>query len=690
MKLRSIVLFAVMAVPLAADEGMWLFNNFPKDRVKEKYNVEVTGAFLDHLRLSTVRIGGGSGSFVSSNGLIFTNHHIASDCIRKVSSAQHDYMKTGFYAALPEQELVCPELEANVLLAMEDVTTKVKTPGKDAAKAADALARRNSAIAGIERECAEKTGNSCTVVKLYAGERYDLYQYKRYADLRLVFAPEFGIAFFGGNNDNFEYPRYDLDIAFLRAYENGKPAVTPNHLAWSSDGVKENDLVFVAGNPGSTSRFATPTQLSFYRDTQLPFAISRLNARIGALREYSARSEENRRAAERTLCSFWNSWKSSAGKYLGLKDDRLMARKANLDRRLRKAVESDAALGTEAGKVWDEVATAYKNWAPNEKTYEVLERPNAQGSALFRIARILVRWNEERGKPNEQRLAEYRESARKTTELALESPAPIDDGLEIVLLTQFLEDVKALGDKEAPVKAILQGATPAQAAETIVKGTKLKDVAERKRLAESKDALAKSGDPIVRLAQLIDIPARKIRKKYEDSIEALEVSAVDKIAQYRFKVLGPGEYPDATFTLRLSFGAVKGYRDKTEAPLPFATTFGGMYHRAGKEDPYVLPQRWADGKGSLDLVVPFDFVSTCDVTGGNSGSPTVNQKGEIVGVVFDGNIESLPLTYLFSEDQARAVHVASQGIAEALRKIYRTPELLRELGAGEGKKEGSL
>lgn len=681
MKLRGALLLLAFVLPLAADEGMWLFNNFPKDKVKEKYSFEVTDKFLDHLRLSSVRIGAGSGSFVSPNGLIFTNHHIAADCISKVSSAQHDYMKSGFYAGSQSEELQCPAIEANVLIALEEVSAKVKDAAKDVVKPADAIARRNAAIAAIEKECSDKTGNHCAVVKLFAGERYDLYQYKRYTDIRLVFAPEFGIAFFGGNTDNFEYPRYDLDAAFLRAYENGKPASTPNFLTWSAEGVKENDLVFVAGNPGSTSRFATPTQLAFYRDTQLPFTIGRYINRIGALREFSAKGEENRRSAESILASFWNTWKSSAGKYIGLKDDRLMARKQNLDRRLRKAVESDAKLGTEAAKVWDEVANAYKAWAPNEKPYQVLERPNALGSSLFRLARILVRWNEERAKPNDQRLAEYRDSGRQTMELALYSPAPIDDSLEIVLLTQYLEELKALGDKDAPTKAVLGGQTPAAAAEAIVKGTRLKDVAERRRLAESKDALGKAGDPMIRLVQALDPAARKIRKKYEDSIEALEASAVDRIASYRFKVLGPDQYPDATFTPRVTFGAVKGYRDKTEAPLPFATTFGGMYHRAGKDEPYILPERWANAKTSLDLVVPFDFVSTCDVTGGNSGSPTVNQKGEIVGIIFDGNIESLPLTYLYSEDQSRAVHVAAQGIVEALKKIYKTPELLHELGA---------
>ena len=683
MRLRGILLVCALALPLAADEGMWLFNNFPKDRVKEKYTFDVGDAFLDHLRLASVRMGGGSGSFVSPNGLIVTNHHIASDCISKVSSAQHDYMKNGFYAAAQSEELKCPEIEANVLLAIEEVTARVKDAAKDAAKPADALARRNGAIAGIEKACADTTGKNCAVVKLFAGERYDLYQYKRYTDLRLVFAPEFGIAFFGGNTDNFEYPRYDLDVAFLRAYENGRPAATPQYLTWSAEGVKENDLVFVAGNPGATSRFATPTQLSFYRDTQLPAAIARSSARITALREFSARSEENRRAAERTLFSFLSSWKASVGKYLGLKDTRLMARKMNLDRRLRQAVETDASLGEEAAKVWDEVSAAYKAWTPSEKAYQVLERPHAQGSSLFRLARILVRLNDERGKSNEQRLAEYRDSGRRTLELALYSPAPIDDGLEIALLTQYLEELKAIGEKEAPVKALLQGATPAQAAEKMVRGSKLKDVPERRRLAEDKTALAKSGDPLIRLAQALDPSARKIRKQYEDTIESLEASAVDRIAAYRFKVLGPGEYPDATFTPRVTYGVVKGYRDKTEAPVPYATTFGGMYHRAGKDDPYILPQRWLDAKVSLDLVMPFDFVSTCDVTGGNSGSPTVNQKGEIVGLIFDGNVESLPLTYLYSEEQARAVHVASQGIVEALRKVYKTPELLQELKLGK-------
>ncbi len=680
MKLRGILLLCALALPVMADEGMWLFNQFPGNPLKQKYSIEVTGAFLEHLRLSSVRIGGGSGSFVSPSGLIFTNHHVASDCISKVGSAQHDYMKQGFSAAGPQQELPCPDMEANVLVALTDVTPQVKDAAKGETVPAEALQKRRAAIARLEKDCIDKTGNNCAVVKFFSGERYDLYQYRRYTDLRLVFAPEFGIAFFGGDPDNFTYPRFDLDIAFLRAYENGQPASTPQYLAWSAAGVKDAELVFVAGNPATTSRLATASQLAFYRDAQLPLQLARLQTRIAILRQYGALNEDNRRAAERNLFGFSNSSKSLTGKLTGLKDQRLMTRKLAFETKLRKAVENDPKLGPDAAKVWDDVALAYKTWAPLEKPFELLERPAAQGSSLFRIARQLVRLSEERAIANDRRLTEFRDSSRKTLELALYSPAPIDDGLEIVLLTQYFEELKALGEKQAPVNAILQGRTPRQAAEAYVHGSMLKDVAERKRLAADPEALTKSADTMIQLARLVDPPARKLRKKYEDSIESLEASSVERIAQYRFKVLGATDYPDATFTPRVSFGVVKGYRDKTQAPVPYATTFGGLYRRAGKADPYILPARWVEAKAALDPVVPFNFVTTCDITGGNSGSPTVNAKGDIVGIVFDGNIESLPITYLYSEEQARSVHVASQGIVEALKKIYRAGALLKELG----------
>lgn len=680
MKPGRLALVCALALPLAADEGMWLFNRFPTDTVKQKYNFEVTARFLENLRLASLRIGGGSGSFVSPDGLIFTNHHVAGDCIAKLGSARHDYMRDGFAAPSPSGELPCPDLEADVLVAMEDVSQAVKDAGAAAARPADAVAKRGAAIAAIEKACREKTGNSCSVVKLFAGERYDLYQYRRYTDIRLVFAPEFAIAFFGGDPDNFTYPRYDLDIAFLRAYENGRPAATPHFLKWSPEGVKENDLVFVAGNPGATSRLATQAQFDFYRTVQLPLTLSRLMTRIEALRAYGAESAENKRAARRVLFELANSYKSSAGKLLGLRDDRLMLRKKQFEKRLRRAVEQDRKLGAEAAKVWDDVAAAYRAWTPGEKPYAVLERPAARGSTLFRLARILVRLGEERAKPDGQRLPEFRDSAMPSLALSIESPAPVDAGTEIAMLAVYLDELKALGEKEAPVKSLLAGRTSQAAAEAMVKGSRLADPAERKRLAADPAAAAGSDDPLMRLARALDPAARKLRGKYENTIGQLDAGALERIAQYRFKVLGPNEYPDATFTPRVSFGAVKGYRDKTEAPVPYATTFGGMYHRAGAEEPYILPDRWVAARSRLDLVVPFDFVSTCDITGGNSGSPAVNTKGELVGIVFDGNIESLPLTYMYGDERARAVHVASQGIVEALGKVYHAEWLLRQLG----------
>jgi hypothetical protein len=680
MRFHRLLLLCALALPAVADEGMWLFNQFPKDQVKQKYDIEVTDQFLENLRLASMRIGGGSGSFVSANGLVFTNHRVASDCISKVGSSQHDYVKDGFYAPTRQEELKCPDLEANVLVGMEDVTSQVKDAAKEVLKAAEALARRNAAIARIEKTCADQTGDTCTVVKLYSGQRFDLYRYKKYTDLRLVFAPEFAIAFFGADPDNFTYPRYDLDIAFLRAYENGQPAATPHYLKWSAEGVQDTALVFVAGNPGTTSRLDTAEQLAFYRDTLLPLTLTRLQTRIQALRTFAAQSEEHRRLAQPALVSFSNTYKSTAGKLIGLNDVVLMVRKQGFEKKLRNAVERDPKLGTAAGKVWDEVAAAYKTWTPFEKPYQVLERPAALGSDLFRIARQIVRLSEERAKPNDQRLPDYRSSALPSLELALYSPAPIDDAFETALLAPYLEDVKALGEKEAPMKALLGSLTPQQAAAEFVRTTKLKDVAERKRLAASHDAVLKSGDAMIRLARLLDEPARKLLQKHEDSIESLDASSVERIVEYRLKVLPTGEYPDATFTPRVAYGAVKGYKDKTEAPVPFATTFGGLYHRAGNQDPYKLPQRWVDGKPLLDQVMPFNFVSTCDISSGNSGSPTVNSKGEIVGIIFDNNLEALPLTYLYSDEQARAVHVASQGIVEALRKLYQPAALLRELG----------
>jgi hypothetical protein len=600
-----------LLVCLLADEGMWPYNQFPKDKLA------VTTEFLDNLRLASIQIGGGSGSFVSPNGLILTNQHLITNCLG-------DRVKDGFYSA---EELKCPGLSASVLMSIEDVSTQVK--GK--------LPERTAAIARIEKGCAER----CSVVKLFSGGRYDLYHYKTYTDVRLVFAPEYQLAFFGRERDSITYLRYGLDAAFLRAYENGKPAVTPHFLKWSTDGVKEGDQVFAAGNPAPTARSTTAAQLTFYRDTSLPLTLNRLMPRIQALTALGAKGEGP------VLTSLLTQYKLAAGKLIGLRDDRLVARKTIFEGKIRHAVERDPALGMAGGKVWDEVATAYKNWAPFERPYQILEGSPAPGSSLFRIARQIVR-----------------------SEI-VDADVSINEPIEILMLTSYLEELQKLGDKESPLKQILSGRTPRQAAEEFVKTSKLANPAERRNNQE---------DGMIHLAALLDPPARRLKKKHGDMIQSLETSAAEKIAQYRFRLFGAADYPDATSTPRVEFGAVKGYLDRAGVPAPYAATFSGLYYRVNDAGPYMVPKRWVDGRAALNVVTPLDFVSTCDIGSGDYGSPVVNRAGELVGVTFDGNLESLPDTYLYTSEGARAVHVAAQGIAEALEKIYKAGPLLKELG----------
>ncbi|MGA3239989.1 MAG: S46 family peptidase [Bryobacteraceae bacterium] len=620
MKLRMLLLIPLAAAPVAADEGLWLFNQFPKDQIKQKYNVDITDQFVDNLRLASLRIGGASGAFVSPKGLILTSRRAVSDCASKASDV--------FYAAASADETKCTGLTADVLVALEDITKQVKDAATDKMKPAEALEKRNAAAARIEKTCAEKNHTVCTVVKLSSGERYDLYQYKRYDDVRLVFAPEPAAAAFGGNPAELTYPRYSMDFAFLRAYENGNAAATAHYLKWSEAGARDGDLVFAVGSPVSTARLATAAQLTFYQTSAMPYTITRLQTRIEALRAAAPQSA--------TLLALGAEYKLTVGKLIGLKDEWLMARKTNFERKLRSAVEHDPKLGMEAGKVWDQVANAYKEWQPTERRYQLLEKPAAVGSALFRMARATVR--SEPPPPT----------------------APIEEAAEIALLTRYLDELKQVGEKELPLKSIVNGKTSAQAAADMVHA---------------------GAAGVVPLAKAVDEAGKKVAKRRAETIDALEVSAAERIAQFRFRLFGAADYPDATATPRLTFGAVNGYRDRTEAPVPFATTFGGLFHFTATQAPFLLPPRWTDARASFGLVTPMDFVSTCDITSGPSGAPVVNRDGEIVGVTFDGNIESIAITYLYEDEKARAVHVASQGIVEALQKVYKAPALLKELGA---------
>jgi hypothetical protein len=680
LKARRLVLplAALAGLVLWADQGMWLVNQFPKQAVRQKYGFDATDAFLGHIQRSSVRFNnGGSGSFISPQGLLFTNHHVGRDCIQKVSSAEHDYVAQGFYSGAMDGEKKCPDLEVNVLLRIDEVSAQVKEGEKADASTAEVNQARKAAMARIEKDCAAKSGNRCDVVTLFSGGRYDLYQYKKYTDVRLVFAPEESIAAFGGDPDNFNYPRYCLDFAIFRAYENGRPVESKDYLHWSHTGVVDGELTFVPGNPGTTGRLMTMAQLEYSRDIAYPLLYARLDSMIKALEAYRSESVENKRVAGDDLLYGQNSYKAYTGFLAGLRDPQLMARKREEEQKLRAAVEANPEMRRKFGDAWENIAKPYSEFAPLSKEYSLT---TPMFSDLFVIARNVLRLPEERQKPSDKRLREYRDSALPSLEQEMYSSAPITNSLEIATLAEnFRFMASQLGADNELVKKVLDGKTPEKAAAMYVESSKLKDVAERKRLAADLHAVQQSEDGMIRLARILDKPNRELRKRYEDTVEAAITANASKIAQARFAVDGANTYPDATFTFRIEYGPVKGYVLNGEK-VPYATHIEGLYKRATGVEPYKLPESWVKAKSSLDLSTPFNFVTTVDSHGGNSGSPTINTKGELIGILFDGNIESLPNRFVYTDQVSRSVHVASQGIVEALRKVYKADRLLQEIG----------
>ena len=666
----------------SADEGMWLYNAPPKDRIKSKYGFELTQQWLDHVRLGSVRFNnGGSGSFVSPDGLTFTNHHVGAACVQQLSTEGHDYIKTGFYAKTQAEEAKCPNLELNQLVGIEDVTDKINAGIKTGMSAADAGQAQRAAMSQVEKDCTTSTGLRCDVVTFYSGQVYNLYKYKKYTDVRLVFAPEFDAAFFGGDPDNFTYPRYDLDITFFRVYENDKPAHLDNYLQWSATGVKDGDLIFVSGHPGNTGRLLTMAQLEFMRDFQYPLALKFLARRIALLQEFSKQSEENARVAKEDIFGLQNSQKAISGYQSGLLDKAIMDQKAADEAKLRAAFKADPKNA--GSDPWEEIAQAIKTQQAIYPNLLYLERLRGFSGHLSQIARILVRAAEEKPKPNAERMREFRDSTLPSLEQQLFSTEPVYKNLDTVVLSDSLAEMQsALGNDNPDVKAVLQGKSPADAAKEMIANTKLDDVAVRKQLYEGgKTAVDASRDPLIVAMRAVDADARAARKEFEDKVDSVTRRDGTTIAKARFAQSGFSQPPDATFTLRLSYGQVKGYQENGKA-IPFATNLGGAYEHAAEHNnqpPYNLPQSWMDAKSKLDLKTPFNFVSTADIIGGNSGSPTVNKKGEVVGIIFDGNIESLSWNFAFSDTQGRAVSVDSRGIQEALRKIYGASALADEL-----------
>ncbi len=675
---RVVLLCVALALPQlgGAAEGMWPFNMAPAEQVKREHGFEITAPWLDRARRASVRFNnGGSGSFVAPTGLVMTNHHVGVDCIQKLSQGERDYVKDGFLAATPADEAVCPDLELNRLESIEDVTARVKAAEVGPDTAAQNKARK-AAVSEIEKACTEETKLRCDVVTLYSGGAYHLYRYRKFTDVRLVFAPEMQVAFFGGDPDNFNYPRACLDVAFFRVYVDGKPAETPDHFTFDATGAKEGQLVFVSGHPGSTGRLHTPAHLVFLRDTAYPYVLKKLTTLRDKLAKYMAKGETQRRAARKTFFGVENGIKAIGGYLGGLRDPALLAEAERRHAEVRAKVGDKETLQ----QAWPKLAAAYGAYGRFYVDYASTERRMSPGGDLARIARHLLRWSEEKAKPNGERLREYRDSGLESLKHRLFSEAPIDDGLQIELIEYGLTNMlEALGAQDPTVKSVLDGASPRARAEAAVKGTKLGDVATRRKLFEG--GLEGVRDPLIELVRAYDQRARTLRRRHESDVEAVERRWSGRVAEAWAAAHGQSVYPDATFTLRLNHGEAKGFGDTR-----WTTTYADLYakHDAAKgAEPYSLPKRWLDARLKLDHSTSFDFISTNDIIGGNSGSPVFDTKLRAVGLIFDGNIHQLSNRFVYRDAKERAVSVSTAAIAHALDRVYGATALLEELGVAK-------
>jgi hypothetical protein len=690
MKPRSLILsflaLALAASSLRAEEGMWTFDNLPVKQISEKYGWAPDQAWLDHVRLSSLRFPGGSGSFVSRDGLVLTNHHVGRGWIQRVSSKDADYVKNGFAAATRDQEVKVPGLEVMTLMATDNITERLAKAVKADLPEKEALKAREVEIEKIKQEMQQKSGLTCEHVSLYQGGEHWIYSYKKHSDVRLVFAPEQQIAFFGGDPDNFTFPRHNLDFSIFRVYENGQPYQPKEYLHWTQAGLQAGDLTFVTGHPGRTSRQDTLAQMIYSRDFAIPMRLKAFERRKGALVEYAKTSPEAARQVNTQIFGIENGIKATTGYLSGLKDKEAMARIAAAEKDLRAKVAKDPKLAAVVGGSWTRIEAATK--AARKLAKDSLNVGTAN-STLLGYALSLVRIADEEPLPSERRMPEYSDANLKTQKTRLGIPSPFYQEQEVFLFTKGLEDAaRELGPEHRFVKAMLGGKAPAEVAKAAVAGSRLSDPEVRKALlAGGKKAVSESKDPMILLARKLDPISRDLRKRQEDQVTSVITEHASRIAKARFAIYGKSTYPDATFTLRLTYGPVEGYPANGTLIQPF-TTFGGLFDRydgwggnAAKahEGAWTLPQRWVDRRGALNPSVPFNFAHRVDIIGGNSGSPVIDKKGELVGLIFDGNIESLPGNYFYDEKLNRGVAVDARAIIHALDKVYGATGLVAEL-----------
>lgn len=662
-----------------ADEGMWTIDNLPKSDLKKKYNFTADDQWVDKVKLSSVRLSNGcSGSFISKDGLVMTNHHCARGCIQELSTAKKDYIANGFYAGKNSEEPQCPAFEITRLTDITDVTDKIikATEGLTGEKYSEA---RKAKMAEIEKACADSDKVRCDVISLYHGGQYKLYKSQRYQDVRLVFAPEQSIASFGGDPDNFNFPRYCLDMTFLRVYENGKPLENKNYFKWTEKDIAPGEMTFITGHPGTTNRLLTVSQLEYQRDVSLIKSLIEYSELRGLLTEYQTKGKEYKRTSRGRLQGVENRLKAQKGRLKALQDKKFFAQLEKNEKDLKNKVMGNRTYKKKYGSAWDDIEAAIEKSKNKTDEIQYIAYNNFM-SDLFSMARTLVRAADELGKPNEKRLTEYTEAKIPQLKQRLMSKAPIYDDFEITLMEfAFTKMRENLSPDHPFVKKVLGQKSPRQVAENLVKKTKLKDPKVRDSLWKGgKKAIQASKDPMIQMALLMDEDARAVRKYYEDEIESIIDKSSEKIALAKFEVYGTDNYPDATFSLRVSYGKVKGYEESGEEIKPL-TVIDGVYKRQTGAEPFALPSSWVKAQKSINKSVPFNFVSTNDIIGGNSGSPVINRNAEIIGLVFDGNIHSLGGAYGFDENLNRAVSVHSSVILESLDKVYKAQPLIKEI-----------